>query len=89
MGKRDSRDPGRSNAEEAARRSPTGKRVARSGNRLFYYRERIKLDNKHTWLITIIMHDISIVFSFVDEKGRHKIIFKKSIQYRYYKEFLQ
>ncbi|PJO40925.1 hypothetical protein CWD94_25620 [Lysinibacillus xylanilyticus] len=35
VGKRDSRDPGRSEAEEAARRSPTGKRVAWNGNRLY------------------------------------------------------
>ena len=32
VGKRDRRDPARSAAEEAARRSPTGKRVAWNGN---------------------------------------------------------
>ena len=32
VGKRDRRDPARSEAEEAARRSPTGKRVAWNGN---------------------------------------------------------
>ena len=46
-GKRDSRDPGRSNAEEAARRSPAGKRVGRSGNQLIHYSIRKK------WLIDI------------------------------------
>jgi len=34
VGKQDRRDPARSRAEEAARRSPTGKRVAWNGNHL-------------------------------------------------------